>query len=117
MNVDATDPVGCAVDPDAPEPVIKRAMRRAIFNGIFMMPAVAAFIVILFLAIGHARVSETVTRFLESLVYTLLIGVPSAIVLTWMSFKWTNRLGNLILPLQALVLIASATLGSLMAAL
>jgi two-component system sensor histidine kinase AlgZ len=117
MNVDTTDAVGCGTDSEAPEPVIKRAMRRAMFNGIFMMPAVAAFIVILFLAIGHARVSETVTRFFESLVYTLLIGVPSAVVLTWMSFKWTARLGNLILPLQALVLIASATLGSLMAAL
>lgn len=117
MNVDTKDPAGSGTDSVGPEPVMQRAMRRAMFNGIFMMPAVAALIVILFLVLGHARVSETVTRFLESLVYTLLIGVPSAIVLTWMSFKWTMRLGNLILPLQALVLIAGATLGCLMAAL
>ncbi len=117
MTVDITDPVACRTDSNAPEPVIRRAMRRAMFNGIFILPLVAALIVILFLVLGHVRVSETVTRFFESLVYTLLIGVPSAVVLTWMSFKWTTRLGNLILPLQAMVLVASATLGCLMAAL
>ena len=92
-------------------------MRRVIFSGIYTMPAIAGLIVILFLVIGHARVSETVTRFLESLIYTLLIGVPATFVLTWMTFRWSTRLGNLLLPLQALVLIASAILGSLMAAL
>ncbi len=117
MSVDSRDTVGCETDSDAPASVMGRAMRKAMFKGIFTMPFVAALIVILFLVLGHARVSETVTRFFESLVYTLLIGVPSAVVLTWMSFKWTTRMGSLILPLQALVLIASATIGCLMAAL
>jgi len=112
MSCDNIDPAGVT-----PGPAKNHAMRRAMVSSIFMMPSVAALIVILFLVMGHARVSETVTRFFESLVYTLLIGVPSAVVLTWISFRWSPRLGNLIRPLQALVLIAGATLGCLMAAL
>jgi two-component system, LytTR family, sensor histidine kinase AlgZ len=117
MNADAPETLGCANDVAGAEPVKSGAMRRVMFSVIFTMPAVAALIVILFLVLGRARVSETVTRFLESLVYTICIGVPSAIVLTWMSFRWTARLGKLILLPQALVLITSATLGSMMAAL
>ena len=117
MNVDTTETAGCETGAIGSEPGKSGAMRRAMFSGIFMMPFVAALIVILFVVMGHARVSETVTRFFESLVYTLLIGVPSAVVLTWISFRWSTRLGKLILPLQAMVLIASATLGCLMAAL
>jgi len=117
MKYGTTGAVNCEPDQPGDEPVIKRAMRHAMISGIFMMPAVAALIVILFLTMGHSRVSETLTRFLESLVYTLLIGVPSAIVLTWMSFRWTTRLGKLILLPQALVLITCATTGSLTAAL
>ena len=117
MKTGTADAVNCEPEQPGDEPVIKRAMHRAMFSGIITMPAVAAFIVILYLVVGRARVSETVTRFLESLVYTLLIGVPAAIVLTWMSFRWTTRLGKLILLPQALVLIACATVGSLSAAL
>jgi hypothetical protein len=117
MKVEDSGVVECRDDLIGTEPARSRAMRRAMFSGIFMMPFVAAFIVILFLVLGRARVSETVTRFLESLVYTLAIGVPSAVALTWISFRLTARLGNLILVLQALVLLAAATLGSLTAAL
>ncbi len=117
MKSDTTDTVNCEPDPAGDESVIDRAMRRAMVGGILSMPAVAALIVILFLTMGHSPVSETVKRFLESLVYTLLIGVPSAIILTWMSFRWTTRLGKLILLPQALVLITCATVGALTAAL
>jgi len=117
MKTEDFEAVECSDDLTGTGLAKSRAMRRAMFSGFFMMPFVAAFIVILFLVLGRARVSETVTRFLESLVYTLLIGVPSAVALTWMSFRLTARLGNLIMVLQALVLLATATLGSLTAAL
>ncbi len=71
MNVDTTETAGCETGAIGSEPGKSGAMRRAMFSGIFMMPFVAALIVILFL----------------------------------------------VLPLQAMVLIASATLGCLMAAL
>jgi two-component system sensor histidine kinase AlgZ len=117
MKPDSTVTVNCEPEQPGDESVINRAMRRTMISAIFTMPAVAALIVILFLTMGHSRISETLTRFLESLVYTLLIGVPSAVVLTWMSFRWTTRLGKLILLPQALVLITCATVGSLTAAL
>jgi hypothetical protein len=65
MKSGMTDTVDCETDQVGVEPVQSRAMRRAMISGIFTMPAVAAFIVILFLVLGRARVSETVTRFLE----------------------------------------------------
>jgi two-component system sensor histidine kinase AlgZ len=119
MNCDTPDLVEGKPDGTEipPESLKSRAMRNAMFSGIFTMPAVAALIVILFIVLGRARVSETVTRFFESLVYTLLIGVPSAIVLTWITFRWYTRLGNFIVLLQALVLIVTATVGSLTAAM
>jgi sensor histidine kinase YesM len=104
---------GCGTDETAAE---NDLVRRVVLRTVLLLPAVAALIVILFLSMGHARISQTGTRFIGALIYSLLIGTPSAIVLTWMSFRWSTRLGSLILLPQALVLVVTATLGSLAAA-
>ncbi|KAA6465127.1 hypothetical protein DYQ86_04015 [Acidobacteria bacterium AB60] len=89
--------------------------RQVIFRSLLVLPGVAALIVILFLVMGHARISETGSRFIGALVYTLLIGTPSSLVLTWMSFRLPQ--GRSVVVLQSVVLLTMATLGSLAAAL
>ncbi len=91
-------------------------LRRVILRSVLFLPAVAAFIVLLFLTMGHARISQTGSRFIGALIYSVFIGTPSTILLTWISFRWTRRMGRLVLVPQAAVLLLAATLGSLAAA-
>lgn len=102
----------CRTDDAADNDLIKRVVLRTVL----VFPAIAALIVLLFLSMGHARISQTGSRFIGALIYTLLIGTPSTILLTWISFRWTRRLGRLVLLPQAVVLLLAATLGSLAAA-
>jgi len=93
-----------------------RIIRATILKSVLVLPAVAVLIVVLFLVLGRARVSDTAFRFIGSLIYSLLIGIPSVIVLTWISFRWTRALGKFIVPIQGIVLLVTATLGCLAAA-
>jgi len=112
MNDEAIG-AGCGATDAAAENDLRR---RAVLRSVLLLPAVAAFIVLLFLSMGHVRISQTGSRFIGALIYSLFIGTPSAILLTWISFRWTRRLGRLVLLPQALVLLLTATLGSLAAA-
>jgi two-component system, LytTR family, sensor histidine kinase AlgZ len=107
--------IGCGLSATDPTPE-NDVRRRAILKSVLLLPVIAAFIVLLFLTMGHARISQTGSRFIGALIYSLFIGTPSAILLTWISFNWTRRLGRLVVLPQALVLVLTATLGSLAAA-
>ena len=107
--------VGAPCDPA--EVAENDLIRRTILKTALIIPAVAVLIVLLFLSMGHAQISETGTRLIGALIYSILIGAPSAILLTWISFRWSTRLGRLILLPQVLVLFLTATLGSFAAAL
>ena len=92
-------------------------IKRTILKTALVIPVVAVLIVLIFLSIGHARISQTVSRLIGALIYSILIGTPSAILLTWVSFRWSRRLGRLILLPQVLILFLTATLGCFAAAL
>lgn len=111
MNNQATGP-SCDTG-EAERNLVKQVLLRTVL----LIPVIAFVIVLLFLSMGHARISQTGSKFIGALIYSVLIGGPSAIALTWLSFRWTARLGRLILLPQALVLLAMATLGSLAAAM
>jgi two-component system, LytTR family, sensor histidine kinase AlgZ len=81
-------------------------------TAIWIVPAVAMLVVVLFLVLGRAQISEMGLRFLTSLVYSALIGTPSAILLTWISYRFSEKFGRLLILVQSLVLIATATFGS-----
>lgn len=91
-------------------------MRRTILGIILVLPAVAALVVMLFLTTGHARISETGTRFMGAFIYTVCIGGPSAIVLTWMNFRYAERLGRWMIPAEVIGLVIMAGLGCALAA-
>lgn len=113
MNCDGTGQITSA---EPPTTEVTAFMRRKIAGILLTLPAVAVLIVMLFLTMGRARISQTGTHLIASLIYTLLIGTPSAFTLTWMSIRWSRHLGRLIIVAQVLVLLCTALAGSLVAA-
>ena len=89
---------------------------RAFCGDMFVVPAVALVVAILILVIEHARFSEFGGKFLSSFLYALLIGFPSAILLNWIGFRYTERFPRFIFVIDAAVLIAIASAGSLLGA-
>src|ERR1035441_1137406 len=84
-------------------------------NAIWIVPGVTSLVVILFLTMGHTHVSETGRKFLTSLVYSALIGLPSAVLLTWISYRFSCVRTSLQVLMQTTVLVVTGTLGSLAA--
>jgi sensor histidine kinase YesM len=93
----------------------RSAFVEGLVSGIWIVPAVAAFIVVLFLVLGRARISETGIRFFGALVYSAMIGFPSAMLLNWFGFRHADRLGRMAVAWYALILLLTATVGSLAA--
>ena len=98
-------------------PENKSGLRAGFFNAVWIVPAVAVLVVILFLVLGRARITDTGRHFLTAMIYSTFIGVPSAISLTWVSYRYAGKIPRLIILLQALILLCAAAFGSLMAAL
>jgi len=92
------------------------SLLSGVFKAVWVVPAVAVFIVVLHLTMGHLQLSQTWHRFLGSLCYSTLIGFPSAVSLTFISFRFTERFPRLVILMQALTLLIIATVGSLAAA-
>jgi sensor histidine kinase YesM len=90
---------------------------KAFCSEVWIIPAVAVVIAILILVIEHARFSEIGTRFLSSFIYAMLIGFPSALILNWIGFHYTERFPRFVFVLHTAVLIATATLGAMIGAL
>lgn len=93
----------------------RSALVEGLLSGAWMVPAVAVFIVVLFLVLGRARISETGIRFFGALLYSAMIGFPSAMLLNWFGFRHADRWGRLAVIWYALLLLFTATFGSLAA--
>jgi sensor histidine kinase YesM len=81
------------------------------------VPAVAVFIVVLFLTLGQTHLSETGRKLIFALIYSALIGIPSAMLLNWLGHRYSARLGRWVFVLQTLLLVVTGTVGSLAAAI
>ena len=72
----------------------------------------ACVVVLLFLSLGKIRLSETGRTLLMALIYCISIASPSIVLLTRLSYKYTDRLPRLIVFIQAAVLVCTAVAGS-----
>jgi hypothetical protein len=102
---------GCA---NSAEASVSREMLRWCLWGI---PLMAVAIGLFLLVIQHANLSEAGRRFLSSVVYGMVIGTPSAILLNWVGFRFTDRFPRLIVAINTAVLLVTATIGCLVAGL
>jgi two-component system, LytTR family, sensor histidine kinase AlgZ len=67
---------------------------------------------LIFLSLGHIRLSQSGQSIIGSLVYTAFIALPSMFLLTRLSLCYSARFPRLIILMQALVLICTATVGT-----
>jgi sensor histidine kinase YesM len=86
-----------------------------VFRALWIVPAVALLIVLIFLALGHIHLSDTLSHFLLALGYSGCIALPSMLLLTWVSIRYTARFPRLILVIRTLLLVLTATVGALAA--
>jgi sensor histidine kinase YesM len=100
-----------------PEPAGKQLWREMVRMCLWIIPLIAVGVGVFLLVVQHARFSDSGRKFLASMVYATMIGVPSAIVLNWVGFRFTERFPRLILLINTIVLLGTATAGSLAAGL
>lgn len=97
------------------DPKATTGIVEGFFKAAWVVPVVAVLAAVLLLVMGHAAVSEVGRKFLASLIYSAMIGIPSAVLLTWISYHFSSRFHRLLFPTLALVLLFTATVGSLAA--
>jgi LytS/YehU family sensor histidine kinase len=106
-----TGEVGCA------EPNAKSIWRGVLRACLWIVPISAVVIGVFLLVVQHAQFSEAGNKFLASIVYSVVIGIPSAILLNWVGFRYTERFPRIVVMINAAVLLCTATVGCLAGAL
>ena len=105
------------VPPSGCEPARRPLWKEALSACLWIVPTSAVVVWVLLLAIHHTRFSQMGRQFLSSLAYSTLIGIPSAVSLNWIGFRFSEPFRRLILAVDTIVLLATATVGSLAATL
>jgi sensor histidine kinase YesM len=113
MNNETYSPI-----PNPPESSKQsRAYAAHILRAISIAVGATLLIVLLLLSLGKFRLSETVREFLVAFTYSTLIALPSIALLPRLSHRYAEKFPRLIVFMQALALVCTATLGSLGAGL
>ncbi|HEY3628472.1 MAG TPA: histidine kinase [Terracidiphilus sp.] len=99
---------------DSTKGAVSKEMLRWCLWGI---PFLAVAIGIFLLVVQHERLSQSGRSFFASIVYSVLIGMPSAIALNWIGFRYTDRFPRFISLINAIALLSAATVGCLAAGL
>lgn len=92
--------------------VVSREMLRWC---LWFMPLLAVGIGLFLLVVQHAHFSQAGRRLVYSILYAMVIGVPSAIVLNWIGFRYTERFPRLVMLINTAALLVTGTVGALAA--
>jgi sensor histidine kinase YesM len=79
---------------------------------LWITPTIATFCVVLFLSIGGTRLSETGVAFLHALLFSTLIGVPSALLVSWINIRFAEKYPWRSFTMNALALSCTAAAGT-----
>jgi sensor histidine kinase YesM len=105
----------CA-DPAMPTPANKSnetpSYCRFLTRAIWIVSGSTLVILLLFLSTGRIRLSQIGIEIFAVFIYSASIGVPSILILTRVSFRYSSTLPRLIILIQSLVLVCTATAGS-----
>jgi sensor histidine kinase YesM len=81
---------------------------------VLLIAAVVAVICIaIFLSVGTVRLSQAGVHLALSLVYSVLIALPSMLLLNWIGFRYTERFPRLVILFHAAALLAATSFGVL----
>jgi sensor histidine kinase YesM len=84
---------------------------------VWIIPSVALLCLMIFLTLGRTRLSESGAELVVTFVYSTLIALPSAILLNLISYRYSVRIPRLVFLVDALVLLGTATCGTLVGGL
>ena len=99
------------------QPTEKEVAREILNWCLWGIPAFGIVIGVFLLVVQHAHFSEAGRKFLASFVYAVVIGMPSAVLLNWVGFRYTDRFPRQIFLINTAVLLVTATLGCLVSGL
>lgn len=97
--------------PGRENPTEKEGVREILNWCLWGIPLFAVVVSVFLLVVQHAHFSEAGRKFLASVVYSVVIGMPSAVLLNLVGFRYTERFPRLIVVINTAVLLASATVG------
>ena len=80
---------------------------------IWIVPSIAVLCLAIFISLGRTKLSESGVELVVTFIYSALIGFPSAFLLTFASLRYSKRFPRLIFVLDALLLLGTATGGTL----
>ena len=80
---------------------------------IWIVPSIAVLCLVIFLSLGRTKLSESGAELVVTFIYSALIGLPSALLLTFVSLRYSRRFPRLIFLLDAVLLLSTATCGTL----
>jgi sensor histidine kinase YesM len=86
-------------------------------RAIWIVSVTTLLIFLLFFSMGHVRASETGRELLIAFIYCALIALPSIVVLSWVSHRYTARFPRMVILLEALAQLLTAIAGCLAAGL
>jgi sensor histidine kinase YesM len=88
---------------------------KAFCKEIWFIPVIAVVIAILILVIEHAH-AQILAKFFSSFIYATLIGFPTALILNWVGFHYTQRFPRSIFVIFSGVLLFTAIAGTFLGA-
>jgi sensor histidine kinase YesM len=94
-----------------PEP--DEGLTSVLLRIILVVCAVTLIVVAILLSLRVMRLSQTGTTVLIAFVYSATIGIPSALVLNWLGFRYSEQFPRLIVLMNALALVCTASVGCL----
>ena len=80
---------------------------------LWIVPAVALLCLVIFLSTGRTRLSESGMELVVNFIYAALISLPSAVLLTKVSHRYSESFPRFVIVLNAMVLLGTATCGTL----
>jgi sensor histidine kinase YesM len=86
---------------------------RTVAKLVWIVPSIAVLCLAIFLSLGHTKLSESGVTLVVTFVYSTLIGLPSALLLTFVTYRYSQRFPRLVFVLDTLVLLTTATGGTL----
>jgi signal transduction histidine kinase len=97
------------------KPGLNKGFTSTLFRVFSAVCVIALFVVALLLSLGMIRLSETGITILTAFVYSITIGLPSGLLLHWLGHHFTDKYPRLVILMNALALVGTATFGCLAA--
>lgn len=84
-----------------------------LLRAVLTVSTIAVLILLIFVSSGRTKLSQSGTSIVGTFVYSAAIALPSIVILTWVSHRYTEKYPRLIILVQALILVCAATAGTL----